>query len=279
MTVDVEDYFQVRAYEPYVPRPSWDAWPPRVEANTHRLLDLFAAHGARATFFTLGWVAERFPGLVRRIVEEGHELASHGFWHRSVHGQSPASFREDVRRAKRVLEDRAGVEVRGYRAPNFSIGHRTRWAYAILGEEGYRYSSSRHPAFRRHGPGEGAIFRPVAGGVPELPLPTVSFFGLGLPFAGGAWFRILPGAWTDFGFVRATRRRMPVVFYLHPWEIDPDQPALPASSFDRRLRHRTGLGRVLPRLERLLRSFSWDRIDRWLESEAGQIRPSAAGSL
>ena len=266
LTVDVEDYFQVQAFADTVPRAAWEGLPRRVEANTERLLEVFARAGVQGTFFTLGWVAERHPALVRRIVAGGHELASHGHWHRRVDGQRPEEFAEDVARAKRTLEDAGGVAVAGYRAPTFSLGARTTpWAFDILARTGHRYSSSVYPV-RHDLYGEPDAprqpYRHPGGVLWELPMTTLRVAARNLPCSGGGFFRLLP-----YRLFRAllrrcnTAQRAPGVFYVHPWEIDPGQPRMAAG---RRacFRHYHNLGRTEARLERLLRDFAWDRMDR-----------------
>lgn len=266
MSVDVEDWFQVQAYAGVVPRDAWDTLDRRVEANTDRLLEIFARAGTQATFFTLGWVAERHPALIRRIVAGGHELASHGHGHELVHHIGEAAFRADIRRAKQVLEDIGGVPVIGYRAPTFSIGPRlTPWAHTVLAEEGHAYSSSLFP-IRHDLYGDSAAprgpHRPVPNGVAELPMTTVELLGRNLPCSGGGWFRLVP-----YGLFRAglrhvnTAEKRPGIFYFHPWEIDPGQPRVPAASRLSRFRHTTGLASMTRRLERLLRDFAWGRMD------------------
>lgn len=262
MTFDVEDYFQVSAMEPHVPREQWQHMPCRVEANTDRLLALLDGAGVRATFFSLGWVAERYPALIRRIVAGGHELASHGYWHHRVTDLTDDEFREDVTRAKGVLEDLGGVAVTGYRAPSFSIGSDNLHALRILRETGHRYSSSVYPVQHDHYGMPGAPrepFRPLGDeGVTELPLTTVRIAGRNLPAAGGGYFRLLP-----YSVFRAALRRVnrqegvPGMFYLHPWEIDPEQPRIPGVSAKTRFRHYVNLGRTEGRLQRLLGDFSW----------------------
>jgi len=265
MTVDVEDYFQVSAFDDVVRRDSWPAMESRVVANTERLLELFDEFNVRATFFVLGWVADRHPTLVRRIVSRGHELASHGYGHRLVYSQSPAEFREDVRRAKRLLEDAGGVEVRGYRAPSFSVTTASLWALDVLLEEQYRYDASIFPIRHdRYGipdaprwPHE--IERPT-GRVYEIPGSTVRLAGTNLPVAGGGYFRILPYAWARFGISRVNRlERRPIVFYLHPWEIDPHQPRLKAGAVSR-FRHYRNLHKTEGRLRQLMRDFQFGPI-------------------
>lgn len=275
MSVDVEDWFQVQAYAGTIRRDAWEGLDRRVEANTERVLALFAHAGVRATFFTLGWVAERHPALVRRIVAAGHELASHGYGHELVHQIGEACFRADIRRAKRVLEDAGGVAVRGYRAPTFSIGPRlTPWAHAVLAEEGHAYSSSLFPI--RHdlyGDAEAPrdAYRPRPDGVPELPMTTVRALGRNLPCAGGGWFRLIPYPVFRTGLrrVNAVERRSGI-FYFHPWEVDPGQPHVPQAGRLARFRHRTGLGSMAQRLERLLRDFRWGRMDEVFGPAIGQ---------
>jgi polysaccharide deacetylase family protein (PEP-CTERM system associated) len=273
MTIDVEDYFQVEAFASTIDRSEWEHLPRRVEHNTERLLDLLTETKVQATFFMLGWVAERHPALVRRIVANGHELASHGFGHIRADSQSPETFRADVRRARQVLEETGGVLVRGYRAPTFSIGRNSKWAHAVLAEEGYQYSSSIYPI--KHDlygvPGAPrAPFAPLQG-LLEIPLTTVKVLGIDLPASGGGYFRLLPYPLTRWLLGRASRtNRTPAVFYLHPWEIDPEQPRQQAAPFLSRFRHYLNLDRTEPRLRRLLRSFTWTRMDRlFLGDDAG----------
>lgn len=262
MTIDVEDYFHVSNFEHVVDRASWASRESRVEANTDRLLATFGRAGVSATFFVLAWVAERAPQLVRRIAEAGHEVASHGYAHRLVYDQTREEFRHDVRRAKALLEDTCGQTVHGYRAPSFSVTTRSLWALDVLIEEGYTYDSSifpvHHdrygiPAADRHA---GVITRP-AGTIVEVPASTVRMGGVNWPIGGGGYFRLLPYGWTRWGIRRVnTREGAPTVFYLHPWEIDPDQPRLPASALAR-YRHYRNLDDTEARLARLLRDFSF----------------------
>jgi polysaccharide deacetylase family protein (PEP-CTERM system associated) len=264
MTVDVEDWFQVQAFAGVFPRERWESLPRRVEANTEAFLQMFAEAGVKATFFTLGWVADRHKALVRRIVAEGHELASHGYWHRLAHEQDVAAFREDVGRARRVLEDVGGVAVRGYRAPTFSINARNPWAFEALADEGYVYSSSVFPI--RHdlyGMPDAPRFPHLVGRgrLTEIPMTTVQLGGRNLPCAGGGYFRLLP-----YGVFRAGLRRFngsgaSGVFYTHPWEIDAGQPRVVEASWLARFRHTVNLGLTRGRIERLLRDFAWDRMD------------------
>jgi polysaccharide deacetylase family protein (PEP-CTERM system associated) len=278
MTIDVEDYFHVSVFERTVPRTSWDGLQSRVRANTDRLLDMFDEHGVRGTFFVLGLVAERDPGLIRAIASRGHELASHGYAHRLVYDQTPEVFREDVRRAKALIEDTSGRQVRGYRAPSFSVTEKSLWALDVLLEEGYRYDASIFPIRHdRYGIPDAprwphAMTRP-AGRLFEVPGSTVRIGGTNLPVAGGAYFRILPYAWTRWGMTRVNQvERQPAVFYLHPWEIDPDQPRLPASAFGR-FRHYRNLHRTEKRLRALMRDFAFGPLEAVLACCAARACP------
>ena len=258
-SVDLEEYFQVLAFERAVPRAQWDSMPSRVEASVNQLLELLARHSATATFFTVGWVAERKPGLIKRVAELGHEIASHSWWHRRVTALSPSEFRDDVRRCRSVLEDLSGRPVRGFRAPSFSIVPGTEWAFDVLIEEGYRYDSSVFPILRPDYGYPGAspdpyqIRRP-AGVLLELPMATTVAFGVRLPAAGGGYFRHLPYALTARALRDHEARGSAAMFYIHPWEIDTEQPRVPVSPITR-FRHYGGLSRTLPRLERLLATF------------------------
>ncbi len=267
MTVDVEDYFQVAALADCVERADWERLPSRVERNMDLILNLFADHGVAATFFTLGWIAERHPGIVRRIVESGHELASHGYEHHRVHSQEPETFREDVRKTKRILEDVGGQRVKGYRATSFSIDRRALWAFDVLAEEGYDYSSSVYPIKHDHyGMPEASRFAHRASGqhgLLEIPVSTVALFDRNLPGGGGGYFRLLPYAYSRWALRRIARRdRQPCVFYFHPWEIDPGQPRFAQASWRSRFRHYVNLNRMEERLRAVLRDFRWDRMDR-----------------
>jgi polysaccharide deacetylase family protein (PEP-CTERM system associated) len=265
MTVDVEDYFHVEAFARTIDPNDWERLPRRVEQNTDKLLEEFAAAGVKATFFTLGWVAERHPALIRRIVDEGHELASHGNVHARADKQAPAEFRADVRQAKRTLEGAGGTPVRGYRAATFSIGETNWWAYEILAEEGYTYSSSVFPV--RHdlyGVPEAprTPFRIGSSKLTELPLTTVRVFERNIPCAGGGYFRLLPYSFSRWAMRRVNDKdQNPCIFYLHPWEIDPEQPRQTNAPLKSRLRHYTNLARTQVRLRRILREFSWARMD------------------
>jgi polysaccharide deacetylase family protein (PEP-CTERM system associated) len=262
LTIDVEDYFHVSVFDGVIPRSDWERLDSRVSANTSRLLDLFAERNVRATFFVLGWVAERFPDLVSRIAADGHEVASHGYGHRLVYDQTPRAFRDDVRRAKGLLEDASLTRVHGYRAPSYSIVPRSLWALDILIEEGYTYDSSIFPIRHdRYGiPVSGRhpyLVERTGGRIVEAPASTTTLAGMNLPVAGGGYFRLLPYEWTRWGIARVNQLEgRPVVFYLHPWEIDPGQPRLPCGMLSR-VRHYRNLDRTESRLVRLLGDFSW----------------------
>lgn len=263
LTVDVEDWFQVQGFSDAIPREDWDFLDCRVEANTDRVLAQFDQAGVHGTFFTLGWVAERYPALIRRIVAAGHELASHGDGHERVDQIGPVAFRADIRRARQKLEDCAGVVVQGYRAPTFSIGPSTPWAHVILAEEGYRYSSSVYPV--RHdlygAPGTPRHpHRPHREGVHELPMTTVNWMGQNLPCSGGGWFRLAPYRMFRAG-LRRVNQEGPGIFYFHPWEIDPGQPHVWQARRLSRFRHYARLSTMAQRLDRLLREFAWGRMD------------------
>jgi polysaccharide deacetylase family protein (PEP-CTERM system associated) len=263
-TIDVEEYFQVSAFEPYVPRSAWDRFESRVAASVQRLLDLLQRYEARATFFVLGWVAERDPRLIRAIAAAGHEVASHGWDHRRVTQLTEAAFRVSVRRSKRLLEDVVGEPVVGFRAPSFSIVRGREWALDVLIEEGYAYDSSLFPVARRsYGYHGGArdphVLRGAAGDIVEVPPATLRRWGVNVPAAGGAYFRLLPYALARSALRDCGDRGVPGTFYVHPWEVDPDQPRLPVSWFTR-TRHYGGLKRTLPRLERLLGEFRFNSV-------------------
>lgn len=265
MTVDVEEYFQVEALSRAVPRRDWDAIPPRVEIGVGRLLELFARHRVKATFFVLGWIAERHPAMIRRIVASGHELASHGVQHDRADRQTRAEFRADVRRSKKLLEDLGGVAVKGYRAATFSIGSSNLWTHDVLAEEGFAYSSSIYPiAHDLYGMPEAprAPFRAGEKGLLEVPLTTLRCFGRNFPASGGGYFRLLPYAVSRWSLRRVNAREgRAAVFYLHPWEIDPGQPRVPGLSLKSGFRHYLNLARMERRLERLLGDFAWGAMD------------------
>ena len=264
LTIDVEDYFHVSAMTPYVARSDWERHDCRVEQNVERILAMLEEYGARATFFTLGWVAERYPQLVRRIVAEGHELASHGFAHKRASEQSPEAFFSDIQLAKIVLEDIAGVEVRGYRAPSFSIGPANAWAFECIERAGYRYSSSVYPVRHDHygTPDAPRFTHDVREGLLEVPVTTARLFGRNWPAGGGGYFRLMPYAMSRWLLRRVNRvDQQPAIFYFHPWEIDPDQPRVPGISARTRFRHYLNLHRTERRLRQLLFDFEWSRVD------------------
>ena len=265
LTVDVEEYFQVAAFERTIIRDSWDTAESRVEFSCGRVLDLFDAQGVRGTFFVLGWIAERHPGIVRRIVKDGHELASHGYDHTRVHNFTPEQFRADVVRTKAVLEDIGGVQVRGYRAPSYSINAKNLWALDVLQETGHVYSSSIYPI--RHdlygmpdAPRFPFRFRPD--GILEIPVTTVRMGGRNYPCGGGGYFRLLPYGAFRWMLARVNEQdRQSGLFYFHPWEVDPGQPRVKGAPLKSRFRHYLNLESMATRLERLLGDFSWGRMD------------------
>ena len=285
MTIDVEDYFHVSVFDGIVPRTRWDDLESRVCANTDRLLGLFDDAKVTATFFVLGWVAERFPELVRRIADLGHEIASHGYAHRLVYDQTPTAFREDIRRAKRLLEDASGSLVGGYRAPSYSITPRSLWAIDILIDEGYWYDSSIFPIMHdRYGIPVSAR-HPYSldrknGTLVELPGSTVRLGRSNLPIGGGGYFRILPYEWTRWGIARLNRTEgQAAIFYLHPWEIDPDQPRLQAGLLGR-FRHYRNLDQTETRLRRLLHDFRFGPVRDLIVPRGGKgTRPHASTPL
>ncbi len=267
MSVDVEDYFQVSAFDSTTSRGDWDSYPCRVERNVDVILGLFAEQETKATFFTLGWVAERYPQLLHRIVEGGHEVASHGYNHIRVGTQTPEEFRDDVRRTKALLEDVSGTPVRGYRAASFSIDKRTPWAFEILAEEGHDYSSSVYPI--RHDlygmpDAPRFAFRPEGGkGLLEIPVTTVAVMGQNIPCGGGGYFRLLPYSVSRWAMKQVNASdKQSCIFYFHPWEVDPDQPRQDGLPFKSRFRHYTNLTRMQGKLRRVLSEFAWDRMDR-----------------
>jgi len=267
MTCDVEDYFQVSAFAPYIDRASWPTRECRVEANMERILALYERHGVRATFFTLGWIAERYPSMVRRIVDAGHELASHGYSHLRASDQSRAEFDNDIRSSKALLEDIGGQAVVGYRAPSFSIGHANLWALDALHEAGYKYSSSIYPIAHDHyGMPDAprfAFYPNGPDGLLEVPITTVKMAGRNLPAGGGGYFRLLPYALSRWMMAKVNREdREPALFYFHPWEVDPGQPRPAGLGAKARFRHYINIDRMERRLECLARDFAWDRMDR-----------------
>ena len=272
LTVDVEDYFQVSAMAPHIARESWDSQPCRVERNVQRLLALFAQHQAHATFFTLGWIAERYPQLVRDIVAGGHELASHGYGHLRASDQNPADFAADVQRAKALLEDIGGQAVQGYRAPSFSIGHTNPWAFDVLLESGYRYSSSVYPVQHDHYGMPDAPRFPYAArpGLTEIPITTTRVMGRNLPAGGGGYFRLAPYKLSRWALRRVNDiDRQSAIFYMHPWEIDPNQPRVAGTGLKTRFRHYVNLSRTETRLGQLLDDFKWGRVDKVFSLHTG----------
>jgi polysaccharide deacetylase family protein (PEP-CTERM system associated) len=265
LTIDVEDYFQVSAFAGHIARNDWDNVPRRIEQNVDCVLELLADAGAHATFFTLGWIAERHPALIRRICAAGHELASHGFGHERATEQERGAFLADIRLAKAVLEDIAGHEVRGYRAPSFSVGRDNPWAFDCIGEAGYRYSSSLYPIRHDHYgvPDAPRFAHEVRPGLLEVPVATIRVGRNNLPAGGGGYFRLLPYPVSRWSIRRINSvDRMPAMFYFHPWELDPEQPRVPGLSAKTRFRHYVNLRRTAPRLKKLLTDFRWDRVDR-----------------
>ena len=265
LTIDVEDYFQVSAFAPYIQRSEWETMPCRVEQNIDRILALLSETNVKATFFTLGWIAERYPELVRRVAQSGHELASHGFSHQRATEQGRDEFLADIRLAKAILEDISGQAVDGYRAPSFSIGPSNPWASECIGEAGYRYSSSVYPIRHDHYgvPDAPRFAHETSPGLLELPVATVRMFSANWPAGGGGYFRLLPYTVSRWSIKRInTVDRKPAMFYFHPWELDPDQPRVQGPSAKSRFRHYLNLKRTEPRMRRLLADFSWDRVDR-----------------
>lgn len=280
LSVDVEDYFQVEAFANEVPRRTWEEWPSRVVENTRRILNLFERHGAKGTFFFLGWVANRFPSLVREVQAQGHELACHSYWHRRVYSLSPAEFREDVRISKDAIEQAAGAPVYGYRAPSWSINKDSLWALDILAEEGFCYDSSIYPIHHDlYGIPDAPRFAYVyqchnGRELTEIPPPTVRIAGFNLPGAGGGYFRIFPFLYTEWIFRTFEQEyRKPVVTYFHPWEIDPEQPRI-SVGIKSRFRHYTNLGIAEKRLDLLLQKHLFQPMATALA--AGELCPSAA---
>lgn len=276
MTVDVEDYFQVSAFEGVVRREQWEQIPCRVEANVDRILALFAEHNVKATFFTLGWIAERYPQLIHNIVAQGHELASHGWEHTRVIRQTPAQFRSDIRKTKTLLEDLSGQAVLGYRAASYSINQRNLWALDELADAGYQYSSSivpiRHDLYGMPDASRFA-FRTASRNFLEIPISTVPVAGRNVNCGGGGWFRLFPYAFSRWAIrsVNETESQ-PCIFYFHPWEIDDQQPRIAGASAKTRFRHYLNLNKTYARLERLLTDFHWSRMDRiFLAAAADEV--------
>ena len=281
LSVDVEDWFQVGAFESVIDRRDWDGLTDRVEANCAAILDLFAEADVHATFFTLGWVAQRHPALMRRIVAAGHEIASHGWDHQRVFRMDAASFAEDLDRSRKAIEDAAGAAITGYRAPSFSIDHRTPWAYKVLAEQGFAYSSSVAPLAHDHYGWREAprfAFKPLPwSDLVEIPVTTALFAGCRLAAGGGGFFRVLPYGFSRWAIRQVNRREgRPAVFYFHPWEIDPDQPRVGCAPLKSRLRHYTNLGGMAGKLRQLVAEFRWGRMDVLAAREALLAEPLAA---
>jgi polysaccharide deacetylase family protein (PEP-CTERM system associated) len=274
LSVDIEDWFQVGAFERVIDRSTWDAREHRVEANGHAVLDLFADASVKATLFTLGWVAERYPAIIRRAVAEGHEIASHGWDHTRVFTMTSEAFRADINRTRAVLEDVSGQQVSGYRAPSFSIDSRTPWAHEILAEEGYAYSSSVAPVKHDHYGWPEAprfAFRPVVGAdLIELPVTTAKLGQRTLAAGGGGFFRLLPYRFSSWAIDQVSDAGRPAVFYFHPWEIDPGQPRVADAPVKSKLRHYSRLSAMSGKLSRLLKQYQWDRTDTVAAREAAR---------
>ncbi len=273
LSVDVEDWFQVGAFENVIARASWDSLDDRVERNCAVILDLFAEAGVKATFFTLGWVAQRHPALMRRIVDGGHELASHGWDHARVFTFDAKGFAADIARAKAVLEDAAGVAITGYRAPSFSIDQRTPWAHEVLADQGYAYSSSVAPIRHDHYGWRAAprfAYRPLPDSpLIELPVTTVELGTIRQAAGGGGFFRLLPYDLSTWAIRRINGEEGRAAhFYFHPWEVDPGQPRINHAPLRSRLRHYTRLGAMEGKLRRLVRAFPWGRMDELVRAEA-----------
>jgi polysaccharide deacetylase family protein (PEP-CTERM system associated) len=284
LSVDVEDWFQVGAFERTIARSDWDGLAHRVERNTDAVLELLDEAGVKATFFTLGWVAERYPALLQRIVRGGHEVASHGYDHQRVFTFTPEAFRADLRKARDLIENAAGCRITGYRAPSFSIDTRTPWAHPILAEEGYAYSSSVAPIAHDHyGWPDSPRFawRPVEGSaMVELPVTTAKLGQRTLAAGGGGFFRLLPYAFSRWAVRQVNREEQrPAIIYFHPWEIDPDQPRVANAPLRSRVRHYTNLRVMAPKLRRLARDFAWGRVDELVAGEGARVeRPLEAAA-
>jgi polysaccharide deacetylase family protein (PEP-CTERM system associated) len=276
LSVDVEDWFQVGAFETVIARDSWETLERRVERNTEAVLALFDEAGVKATFFTLGWIAERHPALIRRIAAAGHELASHGWDHKRVFTLSEAEFRADLARARAAIEDAGGQQVSGYRAPSFSVDARTPWAHPVLADEGYAYSSSVAPIRHDHyGWRDSPRFawRPVAGSdLIELPVTTVELAGRRFAAGGGGFFRLLPYALSNWAIGRVNgAEARPAIFYFHPWDMDVGQPRVAGAPLKSKLRHYTNLSQMRPKLLKLLKAHRWGRTDEVAAAEQARL--------
>lgn len=281
LTIDVEDYFQVSAFAPHIDRSTWDTRECRIERNVGVILGMLSAKQTKATFFTLGWIAERYPRLVQRIVQEGHELASHGYGHERASDLTEPAFFEDIQRAKRILEDLCGVEVKGYRAPSFSIGAGNLWAFDALVRAGYSYSSSIYPIRHDHYgmPDSPRHAHQVRPGLLEVPITTLRFFNRNFPSSGGGYFRLLPYPLSRWMLNRVNAgEHQAGVFYFHPWEIDTEQPRIAGISSKTRFRHYVNIDRMEGRLNQLLGDFKWGRMDQIFLGQATQQLPRAAAN-
>ncbi|MBF0265647.1 MAG: DUF3473 domain-containing protein [Gammaproteobacteria bacterium] len=265
MTVDVEDYFQVAAFDNFISPDSWDSISHRVQNNTFKILDLFAQHQVKATFFTLGWVAERYPDIVKRVVNEGHELASHGYAHKKATSQTRQEFREDIIKAKQILEDISGKEIKGYRAPSYSVSKKNLWVHEELYDTGHQYSSSVYPV--KHDlygiPDAPRFTYQCKNGLIEIPISTLKIGSKNLPAGGGGFFRLYPYALTRWVINHINKTdQQATSFYFHPWEIDPEQPRQEQASLKSKFRHYLNLHKTEARLKQLLTDFNWDRMDK-----------------
>jgi polysaccharide deacetylase family protein (PEP-CTERM system associated) len=280
LTVDVEDYFQVSAFAPHIARSEWNTRECRVERNVDVILGMLDRHNTKATFFTLGWIAERYPDVVRKIVRQGHELASHGYGHERASDQTEEAFYADIHLAKVILEDLSGQEVRGYRAPSFSIGKGNLWAFDCLARAGYRYSSSIYPIAHDHYgmPDSPRFAYEVRPGLLEVPITTLRAFGRNFPSSGGGYFRLLPYGLSRWMLNRVNRGdQQSGIFYFHPWEIDPGQPRVDGIGAKTRFRHYVNIDRVEGRLNQLLSDFEWGRMDEiFLGASAVNTQPMHA---
>ena len=277
LSVDVEDWFQVGAFETVIDRDSWESRERRVERNTDAVLSLFEEAGVKASFFILGWVAARHRGLIRRIAEAGHEIASHGWDHKRVFTLNAAEFREDLARARAEIEDAAGQRVSGYRAPSFSIDRRTPWAHQVLAEEGYAYSSSVAPIRHDHYGWPGSprfAWRPVPGAaLIELPVTTFELAGRRFAAGGGGFFRLLPYALSNWAVARVNAAEArPAIFYFHPWDMDVDQPFVADAPLRSKLRHYINLSAMRPKLLKLLKAHEWGRTDEVAAAERARLQ-------
>ncbi len=265
MSIDVEDYFQVSAFERYIEKKDWDNLEHRVENNTHKILDLLDQFQTKATFFTLGWVAERYPGLIERMVNEGHEVASHGYEHIRVTQQTQDQFREDIIRSKKILEDISGSKIIGYRAASYSINEDNLWAHDVLIEQGFKYSSSIYPVKHDlYGIPDAPrfVYQPVEdSGFLEIPISTLVVAGKNIPCGGGGFFRFYPYLFSKWAIQSINKTNEPVIFYCHPWEIDPEQPKQNNLNYKSKFRHYLNLNKMETRINHLLQDFQWDTME------------------